>query len=795
MNSRDINEILHDSYSEKSFRSLSGAEAVRSDPTRYITQTDKMGIYYMVTEILDNSVDENLEVAERILKINPNMSPQDLDPIELGIEINQETGECTIWDQGRGIAIEPLQDSMGISIPALCAVFERDNTGSKGRKSSHLETGEGYSNKTMGVHGAGAFVVMACSEYLEVENRRLNKETGKVDIYKARYQKGFPVENSNWYMGRLEYLGSDDTLIGNNRLNTGIKVTFKPDLEIMTKFNPLTNKVDNDYFFEDLIKRRIVDTLSTVNVPFRIYFKGSEGNIVYDSRELALTLKLREGQDYVRAVVRPEDYPEIWGEMKKNKISDFYLDLVISKTYTTEKNKYVGFVNRIKVESSPHISEVRSLINKAVAFKAHNDPDLQGFFRQNQLIGLEVIPMLYVDIPEWDSQVKTSYSGYQVSNYMGRVLAESKLLLTTFDELITHCFQLSKPLLMAEKSKEEEMKRYYEEIRIKEMKREQEVKLRETLSDSLHYLNRMGKFKFNRDIEESDLLLVEGRSGGSVMETLGNYVPDIAHYSGLTGKIDNILNAKIEDTDLSLPEMARRGMKITPLQELDVLLKSNFRRFLQMFDNDSDGLHIRALMRLYIWRRHRNIIEQGRLYDVIPPYCDYKAQEGLKYEYNGEVKTLKSYGQLKTVEEYEAVKKAYPGKVKFTLFKGVGSVSVEELYKILRNPDNWEQVPPLTEREEYELTSLFVTSSEFKRRFTQVNYLSESAQEKTVLRKVIYKDTSPSISELVNENLYSDYPVFTSVSRKTLEDYRQKGSSVIEVANALDILGEVQDIM
>lgn len=772
----DISKYLKETYTKDSFGGETGLLAVREDASRHIQKTDKEGIYNMFTEIVDNAFDETVETMGRMKLINPNII---LEPLEIKIKINQLEGTCEIEDQGRGIPIE-MNDKYGL--PTVCCIYEKDNTGGKGNKSG--VTNKGYLSKTMGVHGAGAFVVTACSEYLTARTRVFNEERNCVEIYEIEYREGVPVEGEDRIGGRLKYLGDDTSIIANGRRNTGTTTSFKPDLKIMSLYNPRTQLTEKDYYLEPQLKKRIEDTLYTMEDPLIVTLDIDGVVKVYDSRLLSYTYNKVEGQDYLRVQLEPD--AEMAEKMAGERVSNFYIDLILMPTVDPyDLNKYEGFVNRIKVSKSPHVDTLKYSINAEISRRCQQDPELKGYFRSDQLRGLKVIPLLYVEQAEWTGQVKTDYSDSRVASYVGQLVAKSGVLPVGghFDNLINYSFGCSRPWLIADKSKSEEMAKVRDAQLRREKSIKEEKKLKEKLSEDLRFLNKAGEFIFTSDVTNSWVAIVEGRSAGNILRPVLSKMPNLAVFTGMWGKIDNANKIEAFGTRpyKTLADKKRDNGIVTTSDKLDVLYSSPFERFLIATDNDSDGDHMRALQRFYIWKRHPRIIMEGRVFDIVPPYCDYTCNSGLTYSYKGEVKSLGTSGTIRGRDEYETVVRCFPGQVKIKLFKGLGSLASSEMYRTLNEPKNWSQVLPLTSEEEYQIDKMFTDSSLFKKIFTEVNYMEEMAIRKEKIKSTIYKDTTLSPEVLVNQYLAADYPVFTSVSRRSIEDYEEKGSDVIEI--------------
>ena len=668
---KNIDALLRESYTEDSFGGQEGLLAVREDASRHIQRVDKEGIYNMVIEILDNSIDESLEVLTRAKQIT-----DVLDPVFINVFLDQKTGVCQISDEGRGLTMNKSKDHPELSV--LNALLEKDNTGGKGTKAGI--TNQGYTNKTMGVHGAGAFVVTACSEYLKATNRVYNIETGKVDIWQVGYHKAIPIEHEDYLYGRAALLGSDEREIGNGRKATGLTIEFKPDLDVMTLYNPVTNQIDEDFYFVDRIKKRIKDTLSITEDPLvvNLQVEGKELE-VFDTRELSLTHDKVEGEDYMKIPLDPEDYPKLLERMEGKRITEFTVELLVMKQDDPHvRNKYEGYVNRIKVGTSPHVSALRTLMGRYMRFYTAQDKDLQGYFKETELRGLRVIPILYVDKAQWGGQVKQDYTDYQVSSYMSELIEISDVMNMNgpLHPLLKYSMDISKPYLLAEKNKDEQMRELRDREREEERYEQSITRSMQEISESLRWLNKKGEFNFNSDINQSDLVILEGKSAGGKLDKLMNKFPNLASFNGLMGKIENIKYSKTEKYDISLPEMERRGIEIAPLTKLRALFQAPFRSIVLMADNDADGSHIKALLRYFIWVEFPEIIESGRLFEVSPDFCTYQSKNpDLTYEFEGNTRRVGTSGNLRTQQEYDALRRTHPYDVTFTLFKGVGSVT------------------------------------------------------------------------------------------------------------------------
>lgn len=765
----DVNKFLSETYTEKSFGGAVGLLAVREDPSRHIGRNDKIGIYNMFTEIFDNSMDELIEVNTLLKEKEGQLTPK-----YIWVDIDNTTGECSISDQGRGLPITPAKNHP--ELPTFCSVFEKDNMGSKGNKSG-IEV-KGYSNNTIGTHGAGAFVVTACSEYMKIHTTRFSHESNRLETYYIEYNKGVPEKDDAWIMGRV-YKYPDPV-----QDYSGTVVTFKPDTTIMKLYNPDTKEMETDYFIIPMIEKRIQDTLETLGDELPIVVELNVDNLppkVFDSRELSITKGLVEGVDYVRGLINPSE--TLREEMMNRGVSNFTLEYFFKKSKNKESAyKSSGYVNRIKVDYSTHITEFNNQVNNYLRNRAYLDPELEGYFESSAIKGFEVVTLLSVELANWDAQVKNKYTDYQVGHFSSRALHEDKEFeKPKTKEFLEYLYENSKPFLLISKQSRDKEKEVAK-IREEEMMRKYLMqKNRESVKGSISWLNLEDKsLYYSGDIHNTTLIIVEGTSANTSLTEIRKKLSQFAIFDRLTGKTDNLRYTKTEFYDISLDQMASRGIKIKPIHKLDALFKAKWKRIGIMVDPDADGSHMRTLLRYFIYTRHPEIINEGRLYEISPDYCGFTSPEDVIYTLRGETINLGRSGTIRTELEYDIVRTLYPGKVLFTLYKGVGSMEHRNLERVLLREDlYWDQVPPLTNEEVYMLEEFFTTSSNFKVSYTTNRY-GEDLYDKDRIKSIVYKDTMPDPFKILDGNMTSPEPDFNRVSRLSVEDYLERGSSLSE---------------
>lgn len=765
----DVDKYLSQTYTERSFGGAVGLLAVREDPARHIGRTDKIGIYNMFTEIIDNSIDELIEVQILLGEKNNELTPK-----YITVDIDNETGECVISDQGRGIPLAPAKNHP--DLPTFCAVFERDNMGSKGNKSGIEE--KGYSSNTIGTHGAGAYVVTACSKYMHVFTTRFSEETDRLETYYIEYNEGVPVENEDWIMNRV-YKYPDPI-----QDYSGTIVRFKPDTNIMRLYNPDTQQMESTFFDIPMVEKRIQDTIETLGQELPIIVQltvDGEHKRDFDSRELSITKNLVEGVDYVTGYVEPDE--NLKKEMDKVGVSDFSLEIIIKKLPNPDSHyKSGGYVNRIKVDYSTHINELNNQIMINLRNRANTDSDLRGFFERNNVRGIEIVSLLSVEFANWDAQVKNKYTDYQLSSFMSRALHSQKLFQEEqINSMLNYAFSNSKPFLLVSKDAKEKEKEIARKREEELLRLHMQRKAKDLVRGSISWLNLEDRsLYYSGDIDNTTLIILEGSSANTSLMEIRKRLSQFAVFDRLTGKTDNLRYSKTEFPDIPLNEMQEQGMSIKPIHKIDALFKANWKRIGIMLDPDSDGLHMRALLRYFTHVRHPELIDSGRLYEVSPDFCGFTSTHDVVYEFRGEEVNLGKSGTIRTELEYDIVRTLYPGTVHFQLYKGVGSMSARDLENVLLREDlYWDQVPPLSRKERYMLEEFFTTSSRLKVSYTMSRY-GQDLHQKDKIKSIVYKDTMPNPVSVLDDYKVSDVPDFNRITRVTVEDYLERGSALSE---------------
>ena len=595
-----------ENYTEKNIQVLEGLEAVRKRPGMYIGTTSSGGLHHCVWEIVDNAIDEALAGY--------------CDTIDVTVN---EGNTITVKDNGRGIPVG-IVEKTGIS--ALETVYTKLHAGGK--------FGEGGGYKVAGgLHGVGASVVNALSEWLTVE---VHKEGG---IYTVRFEKGGHTVKPCTRVG-------DCT-------DSGTIVTFKPD--------PLIFK--ETVVFDFSLIRDHLRQMAFLNKGIRININDERGE---NQEEWLHESYCYEGgvKEYVKYLNRhrvsmSEDV--IYCEGKED---DIKVEIAMQYNDSYSPNIY-SFCNNINTgdggthEEGFRLALTRTINNyaKANKFVKENDDSLtQDDVRE----GLTAIISIKHPDPQYEGQTKGRLGNFEVrkivSNIFGaaleRFLNENPKLAKLIMEKVT----LAANARLAAKAARENTRR----------------------KTSLDINSLPGKLAdcASKDAEKCELYIVEGDSaGGSAKQGRDRETQAILP---LRGKILNV--------EKVLPKRALANAEIGNLiiaigggfgSDFDVS-KIRYHKVVIMTDADVDGSHIRILLLTFFYRYMKPLIEQGYVYIAQPPL--YKASRGNKdyYCYNDEQLNI-----LKKKIGPEASKR-----LSIQRYKGLGEMDFEQLWETTMDPAN-----------------------------------------------------------------------------------------------------------
>ena len=592
---------IEDTYDENQIQVLEGLEAVRKRPGMYIGSTSSRGLHHLVYEIVDNSIDEALAgFCSRIL-----------------VEIDEDNS-ITVTDNGRGIPTG-IHPKMGISTVEV--VFTQLHAGGK--------FGGGGYKVSGGLHGVGASVVNALSEYLEVEIK--NGE----HIFYQKYERGQGV-------GSLKQIGETT--------ETGTKVHFKPDGEIFKE------GLVYDY---DVLRRRLREQ-AFLNAGMNITLVDKRTNAPEDKKmvELKYDGGIREFVEYLNRNKEVIHEDVIYVNSVRED-SEAEVDMQYNDGYN---EMIMSFANNINTtEGGTHETGFKSALTKVINDYARKtgmlkeaDANLKG---EDCREGLSCVISVKVTEAQFEGQTKTKLGNSEIRTIVEKMVNEK--LGEFFEENPTIAKIVVDKAMTASRAREA-------------AKRARESTRRKSALESSSLPGQLADCS-DRDNTYTDIYIVEGDSaGGSAKQGRDRRFQAILP---LWGKMLNVEKARIDKiygNDKLTPVITALGAGIG--DEFD-LNKLRYGKVVIMADADVDGAHIRTLLLTFFFRYMRPLIEDGHVYIAQPPL--YKISRGKieKYAYTDQelqdILTEMGDGRTPSVQRY----------------KGLGEMNPSQLWDTTMNPD------------------------------------------------------------------------------------------------------------
>ena len=585
-------------YDENQILVLEGLEAVRKRPGMYIGTTSLRGLHHLVYEIVANSVDEAL--AGRC------------DRIEIIVE---KDNSITVKDNGSGIPVG-IHPKMGI--PTVEVVHPVRHAGGK--------FGGGAYKVAGGLHGVGASVVNALSEFMEVQVAREGK------LYSQRYERGKTVTP-------LEVIGEADY--------TGTKTHFKPDPEIFEDtvfdFDAMVTRYREMAFLNKGIRLILVDMRGEEPVKKELHYEGGIVSFVeYINKDKNV---LHDLPIYIEGE-KDGSYCEI--AMQYN---DRYVENIFS------------YANNIATtEGGTHLTGFKTAITKVINdyarknnFLKENDKNLLG---EDVREGLTAIVSVKLLDPQFEGQTKTKLGNSEI-----RGLVESIV-----NEKLTYFLEENPSVAKVVLDKSIAASRAREAARkARELTRRKSALETTTLPGKLADCT-------ERDPSLCEIYIVEGDSaGGSAKQGRDRRFQAILP---LWGKMLNVEKSRIDKVygnDKLMPVITALGAGIG--EDFD-LSKLRYDKVIIMADADVDGSHIRTLLLTFFYRYMKPLVENGHVYIAMPPlYRVYKGKEEY-YAYNE--------AELEKIQREKNWKKE---ECNVQRYKGLGEMSSEQLWNTTMNPE------------------------------------------------------------------------------------------------------------
>lgn len=593
------NEKVTNNYDENQIQVLEGLEAVRKRPGMYIGSTSSRGLHHLVYEIVDNSIDEALAgYCDEIL-----------------VEINEDNS-ITVTDNGRGIPTG-IHPKMGI--PAVEVVFTVLHAGGK--------FGGGGYKVSGGLHGVGASVVNALSEYLEVEI--YNGE----HVFYQRYERGKST-------CKLKEIGDTS--------KNGTKITFKPDYEIFE---------DLIYDYDILLSR--LREQAFLNKGIKIILKDKRGSDRQDVLQYEGGIK--SFVEWLNQNKTPIHDEIIYVEAKKE---DTEVEIAMQYTQSYTEN-LISFANDIHTtEGGTHETGFKSALTKVfndfakkLNFIKENDKNLSG---EDIREGLTCVISVKVLEAQFEGQTKTKLGNSEVRSVVEYAIGEHLSNFLEENPSVTKAI-LDKALTAARA-------------------REAARKAREaTRKSPLGVSTLPGKLTdcIVKDPTKTEIYIVEGDSaGGSAKNGRDSKYQAILPLWGKMLNVEKVRPDKVYGNDKLTPVIQALGTGIA--DEFNVE-KLRYDKIIIMADADVDGAHIQTLLLTFFFRFMKPLIELGHIYLAKPPL--YKLIRGKKE------KVAFSDEERDRISE-ELKDGDANAKVEISRFKGLGEMNPEELWETTMDPKN-----------------------------------------------------------------------------------------------------------
>lgn len=594
-------------YGGAQIQVLEGLEAVRKRPGMYIGSTGPSGLHHLVYEIVDNSIDEAL--AGYCTHIEVTIKPGNI------IEVS---------DNGRGIPVD-IQPKLGI--PAVTVVYTVLHAGGKfgGEDSGYKVAG--------GLHGVGASVVNALSEWLVVHVRRDGAE------YEQSFKRGKPD-------GDLKKIGV--------AASTGTTVTFKPDPEMFTE--------TTEYDYEILLKRLREESFLNAGVRITLTDERPESIEKNDGVPPQESMCYEGGvRSFVQYLHEKRDLTPLHPQVIYMKGEANGAVAEVALQYCDSYNELIlSFANNVHTpEGGTHeeglktaLTRVFNEFGRAKGYLKEKDENWQG---SDVREGMIAVVSVKLQEAQFEGQTKAKLGNTYIKtlvsnivyNKLSEFLEENPAVAKDVFEKVT---QAARARAAAKKARD--------------------LVRRKSALES----NRMpGKLAdcHENDPAKTEIFIVEGDSaGGSAKQGRDSNIQAILPLWGKMLNVEKARADRIYGNDKLMPVVTALGTGIG--DEFDIN-KVRYHKIFIMADADVDGSHICTLMLTFFFRYMRPLIEHGYVYVAQPPL--FKLQKGstVKYAYNE--------------DEMKQLSAEMPG-AKVNRYKGLGEMNPDQLWETTMNPDN-----------------------------------------------------------------------------------------------------------
>ena len=586
-------------YGGDQIQILEGLEAVRKRPGMYIGSTSSRGLHHLVYEIVDNAVDEALAGY--------------CDTIDVSIN---EDNSITVIDNGRGI---PVDINHKAGLPAVQVVFTILHAGGK--------FGGGGYKVSGGLHGVGASVVNALSDWLEVEICRNGK------VYQQRYERG-------QVMYDLKEIGTCELS------HTGTKVTFKPDGTIFE---------ETVYEF-DILKQRLREmAFLTKNLRIILRDKRQENEV---KKEFHYEGGIKEFVDYLNKGKTPLYDNVLYFEGTKDNV---YVEVAMQHNDAFNESSF-SFVNNINTpEGGTHLAGFRNAITKTFNDYARANKLLkeseQNLSGEDIREGLTAIVSIKIEDPQFEGQTKQKLGNSEARGAVDSIVSEQLTYFLEQNPVIAKL--ICEKSILAQRAREAARKA-------------RDLTRRKTALEGMALPGKLADCS-DKDPKNCEIYIVEGDSAGGSAKTARDRATQAI--LPLRGKILNVEKARLDKIYGNAEIKAMITAFGTGIHDDFDISKLRYHKIIIMTDADVDGAHIATLLLTFIFRFMPELIKQGYVYLAQPPLYKLEKNKKVWYAYSDEelnqILTEVGRDQNNKIQRY----------------KGLGEMDAEQLWDTTMDPE------------------------------------------------------------------------------------------------------------
>lgn len=594
-------EKVQHEYGADEIQILEGLEAVRKRPGMYIGSTSLRGLHHLVYEIVDNSVDEALAgFCDTIF-----------------VTINKDNS-VTVIDNGRGI---PIGINHKAGLPAVEVVFTVLHAGGK--------FGGGGYKVSGGLHGVGASVVNALSNWLEVE---ISKD-GKV--YRQRYERGKVVD-------KLRVIGECE------EEKTGTKVTFMPDDTIF----------EETVFDYDVLKQRFRE-MAFLTRGLKIVIRDERP----EEKPVEKTFHYEGGiKEFVQYLNRSKT--ALYGDVIycEGIVNNVSVEVAMQHNDSYSDNTY-GFVNNITTpEGGTHVVGFRNALTKTFNDYARknkllkdSEPNLSG---EDIREGLTAIISVKIEDPQFEGQTKQKLGNSEARGAVDSIV--SRQLGIYLEQNPSVARMTVEKSVMAQRAREAARKA-------------RDLTRRKSALDGMSLPGKLADCS-DKNPENCEIYIVEGDSAGGSAKTARDRATQAI--LPLRGKILNVEKARLDKIYGNAEIKAMITAFGTGIHDDFDIAKLRYHKIIIMTDADVDGAHISTLLLTFLYRFMPDLIKEGYVYLAQPPLYKLEKNKKVWYAYSDE----ELDGILKEVGR--------DTNNKIQRYKGLGEMDAEQLWDTTMDPEH-----------------------------------------------------------------------------------------------------------